>query len=117
MYSYSDSGTRRRAGTRANGLVARAHRENRYHILLPSTLPLHYLYLIAIFSYTRDTCHTCSTLDCVNDDHHLPVKVCATKCPQLPGATAPSTSVQYRAVAAEGRSSALQRCEIEAELS
>ena len=36
-YSYLDSGTRRRAGTRANGLVARAHRENGYHILLPST--------------------------------------------------------------------------------
>ena len=26
-----------------------------YHILLPSTLPLHYLYIIAIFSYTRIT--------------------------------------------------------------
>ena len=38
-------------------------------------LCLHYLYIIAIFSYTHDTCQTRSTLDCVNDDHYLPVKV------------------------------------------
>ena len=78
--------------------------------------------LFSLHTWHMYICHTCSTLDCVNDDHHLPVKVCATKCPQLPGPTdcppapSPQHSTSHHSLGWHCAVSVwpLQRCEIEA---